>query len=106
MLEGARDAEPRDPELPPAGYGLAVKADDAGARRERTGQQIEGRGLAGAVRPNQAQNFAGPDLEAEAVDGRQPLEAAIDVFEREQGRPGVGSARRDSGGAFAGRGGS
>ena len=55
---------------------LAEKADLALVQRQRAGDQVEHRGLAGAVGPDQAQNLAGLDLEAHIVDGDKAAEAA------------------------------
>ena len=55
---------------------LAEKFDPAGARRQELGEQVEDRGLAGAVRPDQRLDLAGIDVEVDAVDGDEAAEIA------------------------------
>ena len=47
----------------------AVKVDRAAVRREQAGDQIEQRGLAGAVGPDDAERFALGDFKLNAIDG-------------------------------------
>ena len=61
---------------------LAFEADRAGRRAQRAGNEIEGRALAGAVRPDQAEDFARAQFEGDLVDGQESSEAftqAIDL---------------------------
>ena len=60
---------------------VAEEHDPPGARLRRAGDQIEQRGLAGAVRADQAEHLAGAHLEAHLIDGGQraePLGGAVD----------------------------
>ena len=61
-----------DPPAHRAGFGHDVVAVDrraAAGRRERGGEDRDRRGLAGAVRAEQREELAGPDVEGDAVDG-------------------------------------
>ena len=49
-------------------------------------QQVEQRGLAGAVRADDAQDFAGTDLEADAADRAQAAERPRQAFDLQQQR--------------------
>ena len=40
----------------------------AGGRKHQTHQQLEGGGLAGAVRPEESEHFAGVDLQGQAIE--------------------------------------
>ena len=76
----------------------------AGVEVQRSGQQVEHGALAGAVGPDQAENFAGRKIEAHLVDGDQPAEpadCALDAQERRIGRRAAAGARVDR--ACAGR---
>src|SRR6185436_20915277 len=55
---------------------VAVNRDVAGARRLDADDAPQRRGLAGAVGADEADDFAGPDLERKIVDG---LELAVDL---------------------------
>ena len=62
--------------------------DDAPAgERERAGDEIEHRALAGAVRSDEAEDLAGLDRERQVVDGDQPAELLARGADLEQ-RPG------------------
>ncbi len=61
---------------------LAVERQRPGVRRDEAGQQAKGGRLAGAVRAEQAEDLAGRDVEAEAVERGALLESA-----GEAGRP-------------------
>ena len=50
-----------------------------GVRRLEARDDVEGRGLAGAVRADQRQDLASPQLEAQVVHGGQPTEAHRDM---------------------------
>ena len=56
----------------------ALEADLALARRDEPGDQVEQRGLAGAVRPDQADQLMRVDVAGDGIDRDQPLEAAGD----------------------------
>jgi hypothetical protein len=55
---------------------------------DEPGHQVDGRGLAGAVRPDEAQQLALGQLEAEVVDGKDAAEALEERLELEQGAGG------------------
>src|SRR5713226_7532498 len=50
---------------------LAEHLDDAAIRRGQSFQDLDGGGLAGAIRSEQSEAFALADLEVQAVDGDQ-----------------------------------
>src|ERR1700738_3573878 len=75
MLEGARNAGAGDLALRAPGDVSAEETDPALVERERTGNEVEHRGLAGAVGPDETQDLSGAELEAHVVDGDQPAEA-------------------------------
>ena len=60
----------RDCTRPPYGFS-AEDGDAAGIRSRQAQQHPDERGLAGAVRPQQGQQFAGPDLQIQIVVRRQ-----------------------------------
>ena len=68
---------------------------DPGGRRQQPGQQVQERGLAGAVGPEQA-GHAGAEGERDVVDGDDVAVPARDVVERDgrDGRGRVGGRRR------------
>ena len=53
---------------------FATKRDRSGAWRDDAGNEIEGRGLASAVRPDQSQDLAGAQIERQVLDRRQTTE--------------------------------
>src|SRR6267378_712198 len=57
-----------------AGDVLAAVEDGSGGRQEELGQQIEHRGLAGAIGADQPMNAALPDFEADLVHGHETAE--------------------------------
>src|SRR6185312_4503758 len=73
--------EARDPHPSLAGLGQAQQHQDR-------------RRLAGAVRPEQAEDLAGPDLEVDAVDGRRALVALDQPGRLDDRRAGGGAHRR------------
>ena len=70
VLEGARETEPRQLVRGHAGDVLAGEQDAPAARRVETGDHVEQRGLAGAVRADHGKDLAGLDCEAHAVERR------------------------------------
>ena len=58
-----------------AGDVLALEHDRAGARIEDPGDDIEDRGLAGAVGADDGKNFARSHLEADVADRMHPAKA-------------------------------
>ena len=69
VLERARNALGGDMTRRQARHVVVEEQDLPGVRFRRPGDQIEQRGLAGAVRADQAQDLAGLDLEAHVIDG-------------------------------------
>ena len=63
----------------------AVQRDGAAVGREQAGDQIEQRGLAGAVRPDQGVDFAGADLQARIGHGANAAEGLRDAAHLEHG---------------------
>ena len=62
----------------------AVEDDAAGVRQVEPGDHPQQRGLAAAGRPQQGEEFAGLDLEADVVDGEEVAEAAGNVLDLEE----------------------
>ena len=83
---GAGEAVARDRIGLCAGDVGAAEHDASGIRREHAVDQIEQRRLAGAVRPDQAENFALAHDETQVVHGLQAAEALADVIELEERR--------------------
>ena len=63
---------------------LAGEGDAAGIGREGAGDQVEQRGLAGAVRADHREDRALRHLEADAVDRDQAAEALADIVDGKQ----------------------
>src|SRR5579883_215693 len=74
-LEGSTDAEAIEDAGPHARGAPAVDAHVAGGRPQLAEDAIEERGLAGSVRPDDAEDLARADLEGDAVHRRDALEA-------------------------------
>ena len=85
-LMGAREPVAGDDKGPFAGDVDAVEHDLAGIRRKHAVDQIEQRRFAGAVRPDQAEDFARLQDEAQIVHRLQAAEALADAVELEQRR--------------------
>ena len=79
VLEGARQAARRELVGRQAGHVLAVEVDRAAARRVDAGDDVEQRGLAGAVRADDREDLAGVDGEAHAIDGFHAAKGDADV---------------------------
>ena len=98
VLEGARDAGAGDMARgKPRVIARSAKAISPLLSVQRAGEQVEHRGLAGAVRPDQAENFAGTDLEADIVDGDEtakPPLGALDLKKQRIGRRLVAARKR------------
>ena len=77
---------------------LAEQQRFACARRQQTGQHLHGRGLAAAVRADEAEYFAALDGEVDPIDGGEIAEAAGQVARDDTGsastkrRGGISSA--------------
>ena len=76
QLEGAHLAHARDLERRDARERRAVEDPGAGVGLVEAGQQVEQRGLAGAVRADQGRDGAARDLEVLDVDGGEAAERA------------------------------
>ncbi len=85
LLEGAHHAQSRNLIGPQTIEFRAAVDDGAGRRLDVAGDGIEGRRLAGAVRADQRQHLALPDLERHAVDGDEPAEADGEAVDRQLG---------------------
>ena len=70
--------------LKPARIAAAVPDNLAGGRRVDAADQVEHRGLAGAVRPDQREDLAAADVEADLVDRQHAAEAHAQVGGRKQ----------------------
>ena len=75
-LEGARDAAPAARGRGERGDVVAAEEHAARGRRQQPRDQVEERGLPGAVRPDDRAQLSGLDREADAVDGLQGAEGA------------------------------
>ena len=74
------------------------RRDLAARRRQHAGDEVEGGRLAGAVRADQAEDLAGPDLEADVVDRDQAAEfLAHRVARRARPRRAAAAAASGSG---------
>jgi hypothetical protein len=73
-LQGAGEPEPADAVRLHAGDVTAEEGDASGVRGEQAGDQIEERGLAGAVGTDDGVELTGGELEIDAVDGAQATE--------------------------------
>jgi hypothetical protein len=85
VLERARDPAPDDPVRRRPQQAPAVEVELARIRPVQPRDHVEERGLAGAVRPDQADDLAGVDVERDLVDRDDPAEPARHVADREQG---------------------
>jgi len=75
VLEGAGNTVARDDVRRHARDHLALEAHFARGRPVQRRNQVEDRGLAGAVRPDQGKHFVGPDVEGDVVYRHQAAEA-------------------------------
>ena len=91
-LKGAREPCPCESCRVRTAYRPAVERDVAGIAREVAGDQIEGGGLAGAVRADQRRDAALLDREVASVDGRDTSEALRQPLHREQSGHGAAAA--------------
>jgi hypothetical protein len=85
VLEGAADADLGDPVRRPPEDAPAFHQDVAGARLIKPAQAVEQRGLAGAVRSDQAEDLALMHVEGDAVQRDDAAEHDADVADRQQG---------------------
>ena len=84
VLERARDPATNDAVRRRAQQALAVEAQRAGVRLVEPGDHVEERGLAGAVRPDQADDLPRLDVERDIVDRDDPAEPPRHVANLEQ----------------------
>ena len=92
-LEGAADAKAIQLGRPQAGDDLAVDLDLATGRRELAEDAVEERGLAAAVRADQAEDLALLHVEADAIDGLDAAKALLDFADFEDRGHGAVSSR-------------
>ena len=85
-LEGAHQAALDQHVGRQPGHVLAGKPHRAAARARHAGNQIDGGGLAGAVRPDDAEDFPLRDVEAQLRHGLHAAEALGEAIDREQRR--------------------
>src|SRR5439155_3879606 len=85
VLERAADAIVRAARGVPARDVGATKAQPAAGDGQRARDQVEERGLAGAVRSDQAVDRAAFDLEVDRVDREQAAKAAAERYRFEKG---------------------
>ena len=85
-LERARDAEPHALVRLQVRNVAPVEPDAAGARPQYAGQEIDERGLAGAVRADQRVARAALDLQRDVARGGDAAEALVEMFGVEHGR--------------------
>src|SRR6266540_77787 len=79
VLKGPRHAERRDFVRRQTGDRPAVEVDAARGRLVHAGEDVEEGRLAGAVRPDEADDLSARDDEVDVVDGDQPSELLPDV---------------------------
>src|SRR6202043_2872424 len=84
--EGAADADFGDPVRRARQDALALHQDVAGARLVEPGEAVEQRGLAGAVRADQAEDLALMHVERHAIQRDDAAEHDADVANRKQGK--------------------
>ena len=85
VLEGAGEPALRAFPARPIVDGFAVEKDVAVVLMPKTGDQVERRRLAGAVRADQSVHRLRLDMEGYAIDRRETSEAHSQVLEREDG---------------------
>ena len=83
VLERARDAALRHM-MRRAGDRLSLEQDAARGRRVDEADQVEDRGLAGAVRPDDGVDLALVDRKAHTVDRDHAAETHAEIFDREE----------------------
>ena len=71
VLERSHQAARRNRVHRQAVDALTAKRNRSGARRDDAGNEIEGGGLAGAVRPDQGQDLAGAQIKRQVLDSRE-----------------------------------
>jgi hypothetical protein len=76
VLEGAREPAPSTAVGGPARDVAPFELDRAGRWTVEPGEHVDERGLAGAVRPDQAEHLAAVELERDVPESPHPLERA------------------------------
>ncbi len=96
MLEGARHAVAGDLARGLPVDPLAEEEHLAACHAQHARDQVEGRGLAGTVGPDQADDLAGADLEADVIDRHQAAELLADGLhvEHQLARGGLAALRQ------------
>src|SRR5690242_13074123 len=79
VLEGTGDAHPGDLVLLAPGHHLAAEPDLATGGPVDAGHRVEAGGLSGSVRPDQAEDLALAQREADLVEGEYAAEAEGNV---------------------------
>src|SRR6188472_285725 len=82
-LEGAADAEAPDVARPQPRNALSLKQDFAAVGLALPVDHVEAGRLAGAVRTDHRQEFAGVEIEADVVDGVHPAERLRKIADRQ-----------------------
>jgi hypothetical protein len=95
-LQGARDAEAGELVRPDPAQRPALPGDLPGVRSDEAADDVEQRGLAGAVGPDEAEHLAVADVERHGVEGLEAAERDADVAHTEQR---LAAARAGRGGA-------
>jgi hypothetical protein len=84
------DAEPLAERLGIVAPAQAEHLDVTTVGRGEAFADLDRRGLAGAVRPEQAETLAGPDLQLDAVDGDDILERLPEIAHAQRGGQRIG----------------
>ncbi len=84
VLEGARDPEFGHAVLREAREVAALEQDAARGRRIDESDQVEDRGLAGAVRPDNGVDLAALQFERDAIHGHHAAETNPKILHREE----------------------
>ena len=94
FLRQIADAEPRAPVHRQPRDVVAVELDAAAVGLDQPGDHVEHRGLAGAVRPEQADRLAAPDIDADAAHHLPRAETFFDAVHGEIARARCGARLR------------
>ncbi len=90
VLEGPREAEPREREARPAGDVLVGEPDAAGIGREHAADQVEERGLAGTIGADDRLDAARLERKGEIahrLDAAEGLRQRLDPQQAHEKRP-------------------
>ena len=86
VLEGASDAQRGDDAGVEANDRLSLELDLAFGGRHQTGDGVKERGLAGAIRADDADDLTFVDMEVQARQGVQATESDLQIADLEIGR--------------------